>query len=71
MRWRQCVRRARDDRHPEHRDRVVWDVYEAERPFLAPLACPFAGFYQIGEDASLLDGQRHAPGRPTTWRWAP
>ena len=43
----ECVRRARNDRHPEHRDRVVWDVYEAERPFLAPFAGPFDGFHQI------------------------
>lgn len=43
----ECVRRARNDRHPEHRDRVVWDVYEAERPFLASFAGPFDGFHQI------------------------
>ncbi|WP_426029516.1 IS21-like element helper ATPase IstB [Caulobacter sp. DWP3-1-3b2] len=40
-------RRARNDRHPEYRDRTVQEVFEAERPFLAPFVGPFDGFHQI------------------------
>ncbi|HWT51222.1 MAG TPA: IS21 family transposase, partial [Caulobacter sp.] len=43
----ECERRARNDRHPEYRDRTVQEVFEAERPFLAPFVGPFDGFHQI------------------------
>ena len=43
----ECERRARNDRHPEQRDRTVWEVFEAERPFLAPYPGPFDGFHQL------------------------
>lgn len=43
----ECERRARSDRHPEQRDRTVWEVFQAERPFLAPFAGLFDGFHQI------------------------
>ena len=41
----ECERRARSDRHPEHRDRTVWEVYEAERAALTPFVGPFDGFH--------------------------
>jgi transposase len=43
----ECERRARNDRHPEYRDRTVQEVFEAERPFLAPFVGLFDGFHQI------------------------
>jgi transposase len=43
----ECERRARSDRHPEQRDRTVWEVFEAEKAFLAPFAGTFDGFHQI------------------------
>jgi transposase len=43
----QCARRAEHDRHPEHRDRTVLEVFEAERASLAPYAGPFDGFHQL------------------------
>jgi transposase len=43
----ECERRARNDRHPEYRDRTVQEVFEAERPFLAPFVGAFDGFHQI------------------------
>ena len=40
----ECERRARLDRHPEHREKTVWEVYEAERTALRAYAGPFDGF---------------------------
>ena len=40
----ECERRAHLDRHPEHREKTVWEVYEAERAALRPYAGPFDGF---------------------------
>jgi transposase len=41
----ECERRARADRHPELRDRMVWEVFEAERSALVPYAGAFDGFH--------------------------
>lgn len=43
----ECERWARSDRHPEQPNRTVWEVFEAEKPFLVPFAGPFDGFHQI------------------------
>ena len=40
----QCVAYARRARHPEFRDRTIWEVFEEERGALTPLVGPFAGF---------------------------
>jgi transposase len=48
----ECERRARTDRHPEQRDRTVWEVYEAERAALAPHPGPFDGFHALEVVAS-------------------
>jgi hypothetical protein len=40
----QCILHARVDRHPEQADRTIWEVFEAERAVLVPLAGPFDGF---------------------------
>jgi transposase len=40
-----CVAHARAHRHPEQRERTVWEVFEAERPSLVPYAGRFDGFH--------------------------
>lgn len=40
-----CVAHARAHRHPEFRERTVWEVFEEERPRLVPYAGPFDGFH--------------------------
>jgi transposase len=42
----QCVAYARRTRHPEFRDRTVWEVFEEERAALTPFRSPFAGFVE-------------------------
>ena len=39
-----CVVYAKAHRHPEQRDKTVWEVFEEERPSLVPYAGPFDGF---------------------------
>ena len=40
----QCLAYAKRTRHPEFRERTVWEVFEEERPALMPFLGPFAGF---------------------------
>jgi hypothetical protein len=40
----QCVAAAKANRHPEQDERTIWQVFEAERAALVPLASPFDGF---------------------------
>mgnify|MGYP006282844959 FL=1 len=42
-----CVAHARAHRHPEQRDRTVWEVFEAERASLVPYAGRFDGFHAV------------------------
>ena len=35
------------NRHPEQRERTVWEVFEAERPSLVPYAGRFDGFHAV------------------------
>jgi transposase len=42
-----CVAHARAHRHPEQRERTVWEVFEAERPSLVPCAGRFDGFHAV------------------------
>jgi hypothetical protein len=39
-----CIAYAKRTRHPELRERTVWEVFEEERASLTPLVGPFAGF---------------------------
>jgi transposase len=39
-----CIASARADRHPEQSDQTIWQVFEAERAQLVPIARPFDGF---------------------------
>ena len=48
----ECARRAREDRHPEQRDRTVWQVWEDERAALKRLCRPFDGFHTVEATAS-------------------
>jgi len=40
----QCIAYAKRNKHPEWADRTIWQVFEAERPKLVPLASCFDGF---------------------------
>ncbi|WP_446721533.1 IS21 family transposase [Methylobacterium sp. DCY52] len=42
----QCVAYAKRTRHPEQRERTIWEVFEQERASLMPLRGPFAGFVE-------------------------
>ncbi|MBB6251386.1 transposase, partial [Nitrospirillum iridis] len=41
----QCIAYAKAHRHPEQRDRTVWEMFEAERPSLVGYAGRFDGFH--------------------------
>ena len=42
----QCVAYAKRTRHPEFKDRTIWDVFEEERPSLMERRAPFDGFVE-------------------------
>jgi transposase len=42
-----CVAHARAHRHPEQRERTVWEVFEVERPNLVAYAGRFDGFHAV------------------------
>src|SRR6202795_5108620 len=70
----QCVAYARAHRHPEVRERTIWDQFEAERPSLVAYAGRFDGFHGVPASVSKtclvrFDNNRysvsaHAIGRP-------
>src|SRR3954468_19187718 len=74
----QCIAYARAHRHPEQRDRTVWEVFEAERPSLVPYAGRFDGFHAVPASVSRtclvrFDNNRYsvaasAVGRPVEIR---
>jgi transposase len=47
-----CVAHAKAHRHPELRDRTVWEVFEAERPSLVPYAGHFDSFHAVPASVS-------------------
>ena len=47
-----CIAYARESRHPDDRERTVWEVFEAERPALVPIRGPFDGFREVDVSAS-------------------
>lgn len=47
-----CLAYAQEMRHPELRDRTVWEVFEAEREALVPYAGCFDGFHEKTAAAS-------------------
>jgi hypothetical protein len=42
----QCVAYAKRTKHPEFRDRTIWEVFQEERPSLIELRAPFDGFVE-------------------------
>jgi len=69
---------ARAHRHPEFRNRTIWEVFEAERPSLVPYTGAFDGFHAVTASVSKtclvrFDNNRysvaaHAVGRPVEIR---
>jgi hypothetical protein len=74
----QCVAYARVHRHPELRERTIWEMFEAERPFLVPYPGRFDGFHAVPASVSKtclvrFDNNRYsvaasAVGRPVEVR---
>src|SRR5947208_1683339 len=48
----QCIAYAKRTRHPEFKDRTIWEVFEAERTSLMQLRGPFDGFVEKAVRAS-------------------
>ena len=49
-----CIAWAKVHRHPEERDKTVWEMFEAERPSLVPYAGPFDGFHAVPASVSKI-----------------
>lgn len=47
-----CVAHAKAHRHPEIRERTVWEMFEEERPSLVPYAGRFDGFHAVPASVS-------------------
>ena len=47
-----CIAYARESRHPDDRERTVWEAFEGERPALLPIRGPFDGFREVDVSAS-------------------
>jgi len=48
----QCIAYAKAHRHPEIRDRTIWEMFEAERPSFVPYAGRFDGFHSVPASVS-------------------
>jgi hypothetical protein len=48
----ECVRYAKEQAHPEHRDRTVFEVFEAERGKLIPYPGPFDAYRSTSASVS-------------------
>jgi transposase len=48
----QCVAYAKRTKHPEFKDRAIWEVFQEERPSLMELRGPFDGFVEKAVRAS-------------------
>ena len=48
----QCIAYAKAHRHPELRERTIWEVFEAERPSLVRHAGRFDGFHAVPASVS-------------------
>lgn len=48
----QVLRYAKAHRHPEQRDRTIWEMFEAERSSLVPYAGRFDGFHALPASVS-------------------
>ena len=73
-----CLAYARANKHPEMRDKTIWEVFEDERPSLVPYVGPFDGFHAVPVSVSKtclvrFDNNRYsvdarAVGRPVEIR---
>jgi transposase len=73
-----CIAHAKAHRHPDQRERTIWEAFEAERPSLVPYAGRFDGFHAVPASVSKtclvrFDNNRysvaaHAIGRPVEVR---
>ncbi len=48
----QCIAYAKRTRHPEFKDKTVWEVFQEERPALMAMRAPFDGFVEKAVRAS-------------------
>jgi hypothetical protein len=48
----QCIAYAKRTKHPEFKDRTIWEVFQDERPSLMELRGPFGGFVEKALRAS-------------------
>jgi transposase len=48
----QCIAFARSHAHPEQRDKSIFEVFEAERPYLIPYRGPFDGYRSTSASVS-------------------
>jgi transposase len=48
----QCIAYAKAHRHPEERERTIWQAFEGERPSLVPYAGRFDGFHAVPASVS-------------------
>jgi transposase len=60
-----CLQDARAHKHPDDPTRTVWEVFGAERPYLAPLVPPFDGYLErscrVSSTALVsFDGNRYS-----------
>jgi transposase len=68
----QCVAYAKRTKHPEFKDRTIWEVFEDERPSLMGLRGPFDGDYrefrvwlgQYGKEGDVPWPDARNPGSP-------
>jgi transposase len=48
----QCIAYAKAHRHPDLRDRTIWEIFESERPSFVPYAGRFDGFHAVPASVS-------------------
>ena len=47
-----CLAFSKANKHPELRDKTIWEVFEEERPSLVPCVGPFDGFHAVPASVS-------------------
>jgi hypothetical protein len=62
----QCIAYAKAHRHPELRNRTVWEVFEAERSSLVPYAGRFDDFHSADVILNTLARRREPSVPPLT-----
>src|SRR3712207_9471281 len=60
-----CIAHAKAHRHPEFKDRTVWQVFEAERGRLVPYPGRFDGFHAVPRS------EERRVGKECRSRWSP